>query len=181
VARRRTLVGLLGFIALEGAAFVRYTDVIVLACGVAAVLLVGFLSPGSLPRRALLCWVGSAAILSAFVLLFDHFVYGHALSSGYGPEVVTFGLGASGANLAHIPAHLTRAVPAFWLGLTGIAWIVVRDLRLPRSASTQRRPASLADARRDLCACRGSLPVHWSWWSSHSASGRSPPSGPAAS
>ena len=36
-ARRRTVVGLMGFVALEGATFIRYTDVVELAVAVAAV------------------------------------------------------------------------------------------------------------------------------------------------
>jgi hypothetical protein len=37
--RRRTWVGLLGFVALEAATFVRYTDVVMLGCAVVAVLM----------------------------------------------------------------------------------------------------------------------------------------------
>ena len=58
-AKRRTVAGLLGFLALEGAMLVRYTDVVVLAVAVAAVLLVRRFAPGRVPRRALWWWLGS--------------------------------------------------------------------------------------------------------------------------
>ncbi len=159
-ARRRTLVGLLGFLALEGAVFVRYTDVVVLACGAAAVLLVRRIAPRSLPRGAVLWWVGSAVVFGLLVLVFDRLVYGSALSTGYAPGVITFGLGALSGNLAHMPLHLTRAMPAFWLALVGIVWIVARNVRLHGSARTDHRPAALAAANRDL-AVGACLAVGW--------------------
>ena len=168
-ARARTIAGLLGFLALEGAMFVRYTDVVVLGCGVVAVLVAGWLTSISLPRRALLWWVGSAVVFGLFVLAFDRAVYGHAFSTGYGPGIFTFGLGALSGNLAHMPLHLTKAIPAFWLALVGIVWIVARDLRLRglvradalfgRAGANGARTA-LAAADRDL-AVGASLAASW--------------------
>ena len=168
-ARVRTMVGLLGFLALEGAVFVRYTDVIVLGCGLVAVVAARWLTSISLPRRALLWWAGSAVAFGLFVLAFDRLVYGHALSTGYGPGVFTFGLGALSGNLAHMPLHLTKAMPAFWLALLGIVWIVARDLRLRGLVRTDTRigrgrangaRATLASADRDL-AVGVSLAASW--------------------
>ena len=163
------MVGLLGFLALEGAVFVRYTDVVVLAAGVAAVLAAGWLTSVSLPRRALLWWVGSAVLFGLSVLAFDRFAYGHAFSTGYGPGIFTFGLGALSGNLAHMPLHLTKAMPVFWLALAGIALIVARDVRLRglvRSdvqfgrARANGVCAALAAANRDL-AVGASLAASW--------------------
>ena len=168
-ARARTIVGLLGFLALEGAVFVRYTDIVVLACGVAAVLTAGWLASLSLPRRALLGWAGSAMVFGLFVLAFDRVVYGHALSTGYGPGVFTFGLGALCGNLAHMPLHLSKAMPAFWLALGGIVGIVARDARLRGLVRADSRSggaradgvrAALAAADRDL-AVGASLAASW--------------------
>ncbi len=168
-ARTRTIVGLLGFFALEGAVFVRYTDVVVLACGVAAVLAAGWLTSISLPRRALLWWVGSAVVFGLSVLAFDRAVYGHAFSTGYGPGIFTFGPGALRGNLEHMPLHLTKTMPAFWLALAGIVWIVARhvwlrglaraDARLGRAGASGAHTA-LAAADRDL-AVGASLAASW--------------------
>ncbi len=168
-ARARTIVGLLGFLALEGAVFVRYTDVVVLACGVAGVLAAGRLASVSLPRRALFWWVGSVVLFGVVVLTFDRFVYGHAFSTGYGPGVFTFGLRALSGNLAHMPLHLTKAMPAFWLALLGIVCIAARDLRLRGLVRADARlgrvcandaRAALPSADRDL-AVGASLAASW--------------------
>ena len=159
-AHRRTVVGLLGFLALEGAVFVRYTDIVVLGCGVVAVLLLRRLSPRALPRRALVWWTGSAVVFGLLVLGFDSVVYGKALSTGYAPGVITFGLGALSGNLTHMPVHLTKAMPVFLLALVGIAWIVARNVRLRGSAPTDGRRAALAAADRDL-AVGATLAAGW--------------------
>ena len=51
IARWRTGTGLLGFLALEAAVFVRYTDLVVLGCAVAAVLAVRWRRAASVPAR----------------------------------------------------------------------------------------------------------------------------------
>jgi hypothetical protein len=71
-ARRRTWVGLLGFLAIEAAAFVRYTDIVVLGCAVVAVLVVRWRRAASVPRGALRWWLGSVALFAAGVAVFDY-------------------------------------------------------------------------------------------------------------
>lgn len=58
----RTAVGLLGFLAIEAAVFARYTNIVVLACAVLAVLILRCRRPGELPPRAAGWWVGSAVL-----------------------------------------------------------------------------------------------------------------------
>jgi len=142
-ARRRTWTGLAGFVALEAAVFVRYTDVVVLVCAVVAVVVAWRLR--AVPAAALSWWLGSVAVAGAAVAVFDDLVYGGPLTSGYRPGEITFGLGAVLPNLRYMPAHLIQAMPVFVPGLAALAWIAVRRFRL-RRADDERSAA----ARRDL-------------------------------
>ena len=84
--RRRTWIGLLGFVAIEAAVFVRYTDVVVLGCAVAAVLAARWRRAATVPRGALRWWLGSVALFAAGVAAFDDLVYGAPRSPpGTGP------------------------------------------------------------------------------------------------
>ena len=51
-ARRRTGIGLPGFLAIEAAVFVRYTDIVVLGCALAAALAARWLRAASVPGGA---------------------------------------------------------------------------------------------------------------------------------
>jgi hypothetical protein len=66
-----------------GAVFVRYTDVVILGCVAVAILLVRWLAPAVLPRRAPFWWIASAAVFGLLLLIFNSLVYGSALSPGY--------------------------------------------------------------------------------------------------
>ncbi len=70
--RRRTTIGLLGFVALEAAVLVRYTNVVLLAVAVLAALLV--FRRAALPLRAVGWWLSSVAALIAGVFGFDYLV-----------------------------------------------------------------------------------------------------------
>jgi len=145
--RRRSWIGLLGFVAIEAAVFVRYTDVVVLGCAVAAVLVARWRRPASVPRGALRWWLGSVALFAAGVAVFDDLVYGGPLTSGYRPGEVTFSLGAVVPNLRYMPAHLIVTMPMLVLGLAGLAWIGGRWARLRRADDEQGHVA-----RRDFAA-----------------------------
>jgi hypothetical protein len=144
-SRRRTWVGLAGFVALEVATFVRYTDIVVLGCAVVAVLVAWRMRTVTLPLHTLFLWLASVAIFGVGVALFDDLVYGGPLTTGYQPGEVTFSLGAIVPNLRIMPAHLIQAMPMLVLGLVALAWIVVRWLVLLRGASRAG-----AVVRRDL-------------------------------
>jgi hypothetical protein len=163
-ARRRTWAGLAGFVAIEIATFVRYTNIVILGCAVVAVILAQRLRAGQPPPRALSWWLASVAVFGAGVAIFDDLVYGAPLTTGYIPGEVTFSLTAIRANLRIMPAHLMRAMPMLVLALTALAWIIARWLRLRPAGS----PAG-AMARRDLCV---GLALAASWfaiWSLYSA------------
>jgi energy-coupling factor transporter transmembrane protein EcfT len=68
-ARLRTVIGLLGFVALEAAVLVRYTNVVILAVAVLAALVV--FRRAALPLRAVGWWLGSVVALVAGILAFD--------------------------------------------------------------------------------------------------------------
>jgi hypothetical protein len=140
--RRRTWAGLAAFAALELATFVRYTDLVILACAAVTVLVACRLGATRLPLRTVGWWLGSVAAFGAGVAAFDNFVYGGPLKSGYQPGEVTFSLGAIGPNLRLMPPHLMQAMPMLTLGLLALAWITVRRLKLGREAR--------AEARREL-------------------------------
>ena len=144
-SRRRTWAGLAGFVAIEIATFVRYTDIVILGCAVVAVIVAWRLRAARLPLRTLCWWLASVAVFGAGVAIFDDLVYGGPLTTGYQPGEVTFGLGAIGPNLRIMPAHLMQAMPMLVLGLIALAWIIVRWLVLRRAGGQAG-----AVARRDL-------------------------------
>jgi hypothetical protein len=78
---RRVWAGLAGFAALEGAVFVRYTDIVVLGCAVVTVAVAWRLRV--VPLAALGWWLGSVVVFAAGVATFDGLVYGGPLASGY--------------------------------------------------------------------------------------------------
>ena len=154
-ARRRTVVGLAGFAALEAAVFVRYTDIVVLGCAVVAVVAAWKLR--AVPAAALGWWLSSVAVFGAGVALFDGLVYGGPLTSGYRPGEITFSFGAVLPNLRYMPAHLIQAMPMLVPGLAALAWIAGRRVRLRRADDEQA-----AHARRDLAV---GLALAASWFS----------------
>jgi hypothetical protein len=156
-ARRRTLIGLAGFIALEIATFVRYTNIVILGCAVLAVVAAWRSSAIRLPFRSLGWWVTSVVVFGTGVALFDALAYGGPLTTGYPPGEVTFGLGAIRLNLRRMPAHLIDALPTFLLGLLALAWITLNWLSHRRHHS----PSSFS-ASRDLWV---GLALGLSWFS----------------
>jgi hypothetical protein len=162
--RRRTWAGLAGFLAIEIATFVRYTNIVILGCAVVAVIAAWRLRAAKLPLRTLCWWLASVAGFGAGLASFDDLVYGGPLKTGYQPGEVTFSLGAIGPNLRIMPAHLLQAMPMLALGLVALAWIIARRLVLRRVGGQDG-----ALARRDLWV---GLTVATSWfaiWGLYSA------------
>ena len=145
-SRRRTWVGLAGLLALEAATFVRYTNLVILACAVVTLLVAWRLRAVALPSGALWWWLSSVAAFGIGVAVFDTVVYGGPLTTGYQPGEVTFALRAIGPNLHVMPPHLLQAMPMLGLGAVSMLWIVVRWGSVRRASG----PTSAA-ARRDLC------------------------------
>jgi hypothetical protein len=143
--RRRTWVGLAGFVALEAATFSRYTNILVLGCAVIAALVAWRLRAVRLPGRAVAWWLASAGVFGIGVVIFNTLIYGGPLRSGYRPGEITFSLSAIGANLRYMPAHLIQAMPMLVLGLGALAGIAVVWLRRGRAGGERA-----ARARVDL-------------------------------
>jgi hypothetical protein len=163
-ARLRIRAGLLGFLAIEAAVFVRYTNIVVLGCAVVAAAAARWLRAGSVPPGALRWWIGSVGLFGAGLATFDSLVYGGPFTSGYRPGEVTFSLGAILLNLRYVPAHLIYAMPMLVLGLAGLGWIALRRARL---AGQDRDHCELA--RRDL-AVGFALAASWfSVWALYAA------------
>jgi hypothetical protein len=165
-SRWRTWAGLAGFVAIEIATFVRYTNVVILGCAVVAVTVAWRLRAAKLPLRTLCWWLTSAAVFGAGVAVFDDLVYGGPLWTGYrfmtGPNQVRFGLGAIVPNLRYMPAHLIQAMPMLVLGLAALAWIIAR-------AVAMRRAGAESPARRDLWAALGLAASLLAIWGVYSA------------
>ena len=165
-ARRRTIVGLAGFLALEAATFARYTDVVVLGCAIITVVVAWRLPAARLPGSALSWWLGSAAVFGAGVAVFDDLVYGGPLRTGYRPGEIQFSLSSIGPNFRNMPGHLLQAMPEFVLGLLALAWIVFESVRMRRKRAGE---AAAATARRDL-AVGVALAASWfTVWGLYSA------------
>jgi hypothetical protein len=162
--RLRTAVGLLGFIALEAAMLVRYTDAIALAVAAAAVLAVWIFARGRLPKRALLWWLGSAVLAGGLALAWDLLVYGSATATGYASGVITFGLGAVGGNLDHMPKLLVQTMPACLLALAALVWMVARSVWLRWTAPKDEIRPSRAASHRDLAVAAALTAAWWGTW-----------------
>jgi hypothetical protein len=161
---RRTWAGLAGFVALEVATFVRYTDIVVLGCAVAAVAAAWRIRATRLPGAALAWWLGSVVVFAAGVASFDDLVYGGPLKSGYRPGEITFSLSAVLPNLRYMPSHLIEAMPMLLSGLAGLGWIAARWARLRRADG---EPA--ARARRDLAVALALTATWFSVWGLYAA------------
>jgi hypothetical protein len=135
---RRTWAGLSGFVALEVATFVRYTDIVVLGCAMVAVAVAWRIRAVRLPVAALAWWLGSVVVFAAGVAFFDDLVYGGPLTSGYRPGEITFSLSAVLPNLRYMPSHLIEAMPVLLLGLAGLGWIAARCARSEPAAGARR-------------------------------------------
>ena len=143
-ARRRIVIGLLGFGALEAAILVRYTNVVILAVAVLAVILV--FRRAALPLRAVGWWLGSVAVLIAGVLGYDYLAYGNMLKTGYSSGEITFSLASVIPNVQHMPARLVTSMPMLVVALVALGWMAVRAVASRRRDSEPERRASY---RRD--------------------------------
>jgi energy-coupling factor transporter transmembrane protein EcfT len=162
--RRRVFVGLLGFLALEAAVAVRYTDVVFLA--VAAIVALLFCRRTGLPWRSLVWWFGSIAAFVGAILTWDQIVYGDAFKTGYANGEITFSLKSISPNVTHLPIHLVRSMPMLILGLLAIGWL---SIRLVRSGDGRLSPEIQLRYRVDA-AVGAALAAGWlGLWTLYSA------------
>lgn len=140
--RRRMLVGLAGFAALELSTSMRYTNVVVLA--VAALAVLAFRRASGLRLKSVFVWMASIAISGAAIMGFNLVVYGSATKTGYADGLITFAWSAVWPNLKHLPWPLLQAMPAAGLAMLALGWMTLRFLRRARPG------ASASTATRDL-------------------------------
>lgn len=141
--RRRSLVGLATFIALESAVFIRYTNIIELGVAVIAVLLLRRF--GQLRWRTVLSWMVSVVVMGLVILSFDAWAYGSATSTGYSAGEITFSFSSLWPNLKGMPSNLASAMPLFLLALVAVIWIAVKYV-VQRSRPSSDRTKTQRDA-----------------------------------
>ena len=137
-SRRRTWIGLAGFVAIELATFVRYTNVVILGCAVVAVIAVWRAGAAKLSGLTVFWWLASVAAFCAGLAMFNDIAYGGPLTSGYQPGEVNFAVAAMGTNARILPTHLLRAMPMIVLGVVALVWIIVRWARARADFATRR-------------------------------------------
>jgi hypothetical protein len=152
-SRWRLLVGLLSFIALEGAVFIRYTDVVELVVAIVAVVV--FFRRAHFSISMLATWLGSVVVFGIFDLAFNAWAYGSATSTGYDPGEITFSLSAFWPNLKLMPGQLAKSTPLWIVAALAVIWILARWIQHRRTNSPLR-----TETRRDL-AIAGALFVGW--------------------
>jgi hypothetical protein len=180
-ARRRLVAGLGGFLALESAVFIRYTNIIELLLAIVAALC--FAKASSIPWRTRWVWMGSVVVFGAAVLGFDQWAYGSATSTGYSPGEITFSLSALWPNLKGMPRPLTTSMP-FWI-LAGLAcvFIAVRVTRACGGANSDSsgRLVARRDSAVGLVLALGWLGLWFLYltytWTVHQAGGGPGPGG----
>jgi hypothetical protein len=139
--RKRFLLGAIAFLALDGATFIRYTDVVVLV--LALIATVALAQVCRVSGLTLLGWFAIVLAFGAVDLVVNHVLYGGVFTTGYRSGLVTFRSSAIAPNLERMPIRLIESMPMVILALASLVWIVVR------LATTHSRVASSEGVRRD--------------------------------
>ena len=164
--RRRAIVGLLGFLALEAATFARYTDVVALAVACVVAPLVARRT--GIGRRALLLWGASVVAFGALVASFDALVYGGVFKTGYASGEIQFAWSAISPNLREMPGQLVWSMPLLVLALGALVWIGVR---LWRGVPGARRDTAVAAALAAVWLGIYGLYLAYTWTANAGAAG----------
>lgn len=160
---RRFALGALAFLALDGAVFIRYTDVVVLAVAVVAVI--GLASVCRVTWLTVVGWCGLVAAFGVFDLVVNHLLYGGIFTTGYRSGIVTFRAYAIVPNLEGMPSRLLESVPMATLALIGVIWIAIRFFSNGGSGASFRR-AARCDALVALALGMGWFAM-WALYSSY--------------
>jgi hypothetical protein len=121
---RRLVLGLIAFLALEGAVLIRYSDVTVLLVAVVAVIALRRVCV--LSRATVLTWMAVVVWLAAAGIELNHLLYGGTTKTGYPPGLIMFGTSAILPNLERMPRELVESMPMLIPAIAGLVWIVVR-------------------------------------------------------
>jgi hypothetical protein len=141
--RRRFVLGALAFLALDGAVFIRYTDVVELFIALVTVLV--FARVCRLTKPMVAGWVALVVAFTGFDLWINHLLYGGYLTTGYASGLVTFATSAIIPNLERMPSRLVASMPLSILALAAVCWIAARLRTDPaRDETISRRDAGVA-------------------------------------
>jgi hypothetical protein len=162
-AARRFTLGALAFLALDGAVFIRYTDLVVLA--VALVTVVAVARVCRLSWRIVLGWGAIAVAFGVFDLVLNHVLYGGIFTTGYRSGIVTFAARAIVPNLERMPLRLVESVPMGILAILGLVGIAIR-FSLRRGLGYSPRGPARRDALVALALGAGWLAM-WGLYSAY--------------
>ena len=130
--RKKTLVGLAAFVALESAVFIRYTDALELVVVIIATLALKKVASWS--WRSVAIWMGSVVVFICTVLAFDWWAYGSPTSTGYSDGEISFSVSALWPNLKGTPKYLLVSMPFAVVALAAFCWIIIRCSMTPSNA-----------------------------------------------
>lgn len=142
--RRRLTLGVLAFLALDAAVFIRYTDVTVLIVAIISVL--ALFRACSLTRAMLLSWIGVVVVFALGDFELNHLLYGGYLTTGYPSGLITFGTSAIIPNLERMPSRLVESMPVSLLALAALVWLIVL---LASSHTSDLQDSSRTSVRQD--------------------------------
>jgi hypothetical protein len=141
--RRRFVLGALAFLALDGAVFIRYTDVVELFVALLTVLV--FARVCGLTKPMVAGWGALVVAFAGFDLWINHVLYGGYLTTGYASGLVTFATSAVIPNVERMPSRLVASMPLSILALLAVCWIAVRLRTDPaQDGTTSRRDGAVA-------------------------------------
>ena len=152
--RKKTLLGLAAFVALESSAFIRYTDALEL--GVVIIATISLKRVASWSWRSVAIWMGSVMVFVCAVLAFDWWAYGSPTSTGYSDGEISFSISALWPNLTGMPKYLLASMPLAVLAATAFFWIIIR-----LSMTTSNAPREVAAARLRDATIGAILAVGW--------------------
>jgi len=153
---RRVMLGVLAFLALDGAVLIRYTDVSVLV--VALIAVVALYRVCSLSRAMVLSWFGVVVVFALGDLELNRVLYGGIFKTGYASGLITFGTSAIVPNLERLPSRLIESLPMVVMALAGLLWIIIRFARSsPLDSAVVTRVRARIDATVALVLSLGWL------------------------
>jgi hypothetical protein len=140
--RRRLVLGSLAFLALVGATFIRYSDIVELI--VALVTVTALARVCRVRGIALLGWYGIVAAFGVLDLWINHTLYGGIFSTGYPSGLITFRWSAITPNVERMPSRLVESMPVSVVAIFAVVGICIWAWRARRTA-----PSLRAGSRRD--------------------------------
>jgi hypothetical protein len=141
---RRLVLGVLAFLALDGAVLIRYSDVGALI--VALIAVVALYRVCSLSRAMIFGWFAVVVLFALGDFELNRLLYGGFFTTGYPSGLITFAASAIAPNVERLPSRLIESMPMLVLAVASIAWI---GIRFARTSALDSRVAARVRARVD--------------------------------